>query len=81
MFSLDNYKHNTAVITDKGEWLTYLDLIAVTDAFAKAIPQKAYFSAFVKTVLAHWWVMWPAWSTKYLLCYWMVVKICQFLKT
>ena len=40
MFSLDKYKQNTAVITDKGEWLTYSDLIAVTDAFAKAVPQK-----------------------------------------
>lgn len=40
MFNLDKYKHNTAVITDKGEWLTYSDLIAVTDAFAKAVPQK-----------------------------------------
>ena len=40
MFNLDKYKHNTAVITDKGERLTYSDLIAVTDAFAKAVPQK-----------------------------------------
>ena len=40
MFNLDKYKHNTAVITDKGERLTYNDLIAVTDAFAKAIPRK-----------------------------------------
>lgn len=40
MFNLERYKQNTAVITDKGEWLTYGDLIAVTDAFAKAVPQK-----------------------------------------
>ena len=40
MFNLEGYKQNTAVITDKGEWLTYNDLIAVTDAFAKAVPQK-----------------------------------------
>ena len=40
MFNLDNYKNNTAVITAKDEWLTYCDLKAVTDAFAKAVPQK-----------------------------------------
>ena len=40
MFNLERYKQNTAVITDKGEWLTYNDLIAVTDAFAKALPKK-----------------------------------------
>lgn len=40
MFNLERYNNNTAVITDKGEWLTYGDLIAVTDAFAKAVPQK-----------------------------------------
>lgn len=40
MFNLERFKQNTAVITDKGEWLTYGDLIAVTDAFAKAVPQK-----------------------------------------
>ena len=40
MFNLERYKHNTAVITDKGEWLTYDDLIAVTDAFVKAIPHN-----------------------------------------
>ena len=40
MFNLERYEQNTAVITDKGEWLTYNDLIAVTDAFAKALPKK-----------------------------------------
>ena len=40
MFDLHKFSRNTAVITDKGEWLTYNDLIAVTDAFAKAVPQK-----------------------------------------
>lgn len=40
MFDLNKYSRNTAVITDKGEWLSYNDLIAVTDAFAKAVPQK-----------------------------------------
>ena len=40
MFNLEKYQHNTAIITDKGEWLTYSDLIGVTDSFAKAVPQK-----------------------------------------
>ena len=40
MFNLERYKQNTAVITDKGEWLTYTDLAAVAKAFAEAIPQK-----------------------------------------
>lgn len=40
MFDLNKYSRNIAVITDKGEWLSYNDLIAVTDAFAKAVPQK-----------------------------------------
>ena len=40
MFNLGKYKHNTAVISDKGERLTYFDLITVTDAFANAVPQK-----------------------------------------
>ena len=40
MFNLERYKQNTAVITDKGEWLTYNDLDAVAKAFADALPQK-----------------------------------------
>ena len=40
MFNLDKYKQNTAIITDKGEWLTYSDIKVGTDAFAKAVPQK-----------------------------------------
>ena len=40
MFNLERYKQNTAVITDKGEWLTYTDLSAVAKAFANAVPQK-----------------------------------------
>ena len=40
MFNLEQYQHNTAIITDKGECLTYKDFIGVTDAFAKAVPQK-----------------------------------------
>ena len=40
MFYLEGYKQNTAVITDKGEWLTYNDLIALTGTFVKAVPKK-----------------------------------------
>lgn len=40
MFNLDKYKQNTAVITDKGERLSYEELIAVTDSFANAVLQK-----------------------------------------
>lgn len=40
MFNLDKYKQNIAVITDKGERLSYEELIAVTDSFANALPQK-----------------------------------------
>ena len=40
MFNLDKYKQNIAVITDKGERLSYEELIAVTDSFANAVPQK-----------------------------------------
>ena len=40
MFNLDNYKQNTAVITDKGERLTYSDLAATAQDFAHSIPQK-----------------------------------------
>lgn len=40
MFNLDKYKQNTAVITDKGERLSYEELIAVTNSFANAIPQN-----------------------------------------
>ena len=40
MFQLENYKNNTAVITDKGERLNYEELAATAKAFAKAIPQK-----------------------------------------
>lgn len=38
MFNLDKYIQNTAVITDKGEQLSYEELIAVTNSFANAIP-------------------------------------------
>ena len=40
MFNLERYKQNTAVITDKGEWLTYSELTAVAKAFANAVLQK-----------------------------------------
>lgn len=40
MFNLERYKQNTAIITDKGEWLTYSELTAVAKAFANAVSQK-----------------------------------------
>lgn len=40
MFNLDNYKNNIAVITDRGERLTYGELAAAAQAFADAVPQK-----------------------------------------
>lgn len=40
MFQLDKYKFNTAVITDKGERLTYEELATTAVSFAKAVPQK-----------------------------------------
>ena len=40
MFNLDKYKLNIAVITDKGEWLSYEELAAAAKTFADAIPQK-----------------------------------------
>lgn len=40
MFNLEKYQHNTAVISDKGEWLTYPELVAAAKTFANAISQK-----------------------------------------
>ena len=40
MFNLDKYKLNIAVITDKGERLSYEGLAAAAKTFADAIPQK-----------------------------------------
>lgn len=40
MFNLERYKNNTAVITDKGERLTYNELVVLAKAFADALPQK-----------------------------------------
>lgn len=40
MFNLDKYPQNTAVITDKGETLTYNQLIAFAKEFADAVPDK-----------------------------------------
>lgn len=40
MFNLNSYSRNTAVITDKGEWLAYSDLEAVAKDFAGAVSQK-----------------------------------------
>ena len=40
MFNLERYKNNTAVITDKGECLTYTELAAAAKAFSDALPQK-----------------------------------------
>ena len=39
MFDLHRYKNNTAVITDKGDWLNYEELEAIAQSFANAIPQ------------------------------------------
>lgn len=40
MFDLDQFKNNTAVITDKGERLSYDELATTANGFANAIPQK-----------------------------------------
>ena len=40
MFNLDKYKQNIAIITDKGERLSYGELIAVTDSFTNAFLQN-----------------------------------------
>ena len=40
MFNIDKYKANTAIITDRGERLTYEELAAAAKAFANAVPQK-----------------------------------------
>ena len=40
MFKLDRYKDNIAVITDKGERLSYEELAAEAKTFADAVPQK-----------------------------------------
>lgn len=40
MFNLEKYQHNTAVITDKGEHLTYSELAAAAKTFANAVSQK-----------------------------------------
>lgn len=40
MFDLKRYKTNTAVITDKGEQLTYEELAAEANTFADAVTQK-----------------------------------------
>ena len=40
MFNLDKFKQNIAVITDKGERLSYEELIGGTNSFANAVPQK-----------------------------------------
>lgn len=40
MFNLDKYKDNIAVITDKGERLSYEELFIATNSFAKAVTQK-----------------------------------------
>ena len=40
MFNLDKFKLNIAVITDKGERLSYEELAAAAKTFADAIPQK-----------------------------------------
>ena len=40
MFNLDNNKYNIAVITDKGERLTYIELANETKVFADAVTQK-----------------------------------------
>ena len=40
MFDLNRYKKNTAIISDKGEKLSYGELNAEITKFAEAIPQK-----------------------------------------
>ena len=40
MFNLDNHINNTAVITDRGERMTYAELASTAKRFADAIPQK-----------------------------------------
>ncbi len=40
MFNLEKFKENFAVITDKGEKLTYNDLAAVSKTFAEAVSKK-----------------------------------------
>ena len=40
MFNLNKYSRNTAVITDKGERLTYLELASEAKHFADAVTQK-----------------------------------------
>lgn len=40
MFGLEKYKFNIAVITDKGERLSYEELAAAAKTFADAVPQK-----------------------------------------
>ncbi len=40
MFNLDNYKTRIAVITDKGERLSYEELAAAAKTFADSVPQK-----------------------------------------
>ena len=43
MFDLKRYKTNTAVITDKGERLTYSELASEAKSFADAVTQKGLF--------------------------------------
>ena len=40
MFNLEDHKLNTAVITDRGERLSYKELAATANSFAKAVTQK-----------------------------------------
>lgn len=41
MFNLDKHKHNIAVITDRGERLTYEELVVATQTFVDAVQQKS----------------------------------------
>ena len=47
MFDLQLFKNNTAVITDRGETLTYSELQKEVDIFYTHIPSNSYF-AYVK---------------------------------
>lgn len=40
MFNLENHRFNIAVITDRGERLSYEELAAAAKTFAEAVPQK-----------------------------------------
>lgn len=52
MFDLLKYKDNTAVVTDRGETLTYLQLQDEVDAFFSHIPERGFVFCLCENVLA-----------------------------